>query len=93
MVLDCKIHNWPAGLCLLAALLGWNVYVLRRFDLVFRQKHRRDPRKGLLIMPREVLNEEYWTPEGIQEQRRYIKSTVVAAVLGLVLWLVLGWMF
>lgn len=89
MILDGKIHNIIASLGFLVALLAWAVYVARHFGLVFKESHRRDPRKSLLITPGEILNEKDWTPEGIRVQRLFLKTSLVAAALLLALWLVL----
>ena len=88
MSVDGSISRWPA-LVFVAAVVAVNVYSARRFGLVPKSKHLRDPRTIPYAAFWNFLSERKWTAEGVEFHKKYLVFVAKMAAGLVVLWCVL----
>jgi hypothetical protein len=79
-----------AALAFGAAIIGVNIYSARRYRLVPKRAHLRDPRGARYAAFWNFLSEQKWTADGVEFHRRYMAFLAKVAAGLVVLWIMLG---
>lgn len=89
MTLDGNIRNHWAGSVFALLLIGWSANTYRRFGFVLKREHLRDPHGWLTATPFSFLSRSKWTDAGVEFHKAFLRYSVGALAVLVVVFLIL----
>lgn len=89
MTLDGNISNRWAGSVFTLLLIACSANTYRRFGLVLKREHLRDPKGWLTATPFSFLSRSKWTDAGVEFHQAFLRYSVATLAVLVVAFLIL----
>ena len=92
-MIDVNISNRWAGSVFALLLIGWSANTYRRFGLVLKREHLRDPQGWLTATPLSFLSRSKWTEAGVEFHKAFLRYSVASLTVLVAVFLILDSLF